>query len=871
MKLKPYFFLFLVCSLYSAQLYAQYYNQRQEFLNANANWTFGDNFGLSFTNGGPTTFQSSIFTFEGCASVSSPATGELLFYAAGEGGVWNRNHQHMPNGSTLLGNMQGSTTQGAVIVPFIDSPGKYYVFTLDPIGTDQQLFYSIVDMDEDGGLGDVDPNNMDILLDSDSLSEAMIAIPGDNCDVWLLVHTARDPIFKAYHITRNGLDPNPVISVTGQQKQGRGPLYTATIVIWLFGTPLQFTIEIQTGAYLLGGMAVSPDRSMLTIASYVPACMVGIGTPWNGLLLTRFDPATGQVSDAIEVENDLQSYHSIFSPDNTKLYTCEYNVITGNNDLLQFSVANYDSAAIASSRQFIASMPSVSEGNYFKLYNDTIYFTEEYIPYLHRINQPNLSGSACQYEDSAIDLMHNSDNIMGLPADVVFPLPPDTVFTKALDTLICDDQEDITVYAPPGYTSYLWNDGTTDSTRVLAETGTYTVLGMNFCDYRVDSFIIQVQQRDTLSERTDTVICADGESLLLYAPTGFISYLWDNGSTDTIRTVSDTGTYHLTSETFCRSRIDSFFVAPSEIVYTYADRDTILCSNEESITLAAAAGFTSYIWDNGSTDTVRIITEPGDYYLVSVISCRQRTDSFTVRSVDVAFDLGPDTTICNGSPVELQIPFTDAAITWQDGSRNPGYQVTESGIYSVTISRERCTYADTIQATYIYLHPDLGEDISVCKDEPVFVALKLSTPTDAAIRWNDDSEGTSLLARETGIYTVTLIQSPCSATDTISIDYELCDCIMEMPGAFSPNGDGKNDIFRPVVEPGCPVRIYQLHIFNRWGQRIYTHTGSDPIRGWDGMFMGQPADLGTYMYQMEIELGTRNHKYQRQGDVMLVR
>ncbi len=871
MKLKPYILLFSMFFLYSAHLVAQYYNQRQEFLNANANWTFGDNFGLSFTNGGPTIFQSGISTFEGCASVSSTTTGELLFYAAGEGGVWNRNHQHMPNGSTLLGNTQGSTTQGVVIVPFIDSPGKYYVFTLDPIGTDQQLFYSIVDMDEDGGLGDVDPNRMDILLDADSLSEAMIAIPGNNCDVWLLVHTARDPIFKAYHITRNGVNPNPVISTTGQQKQGRGPLYTATITIWLFGTPLQFTIEVQTGAYLMGGMAVSPDRSMLTIASYVPACMVGVGTPWNGLLLAKFDPATGQVSDAIEVENDLQSYHSIFSPDNSKLYTCEYNVITGNNDLLQFDVTSYDSLAIASSRQFIASMPSVSEGNYFKLYNDTIYITEEYIPYLHRINQPNLSGTTCQYEDSAIDLMHNSDLIMALPADVVFPLPPDTAFAKVLDTLICDDQGGITVYAPPGYTSYLWNDGATDSTRILTTTGVYTVLGMDFCDYRMDSFVVQVEKRDTLQERTDTVICADGEPLFFSVPAGFEYYIWDDNSTDTIRTISDTGTYYLISETFCRSRTDSFFVAPSEIEVTNLTSDTTLCSNEEYMVLTAPAGFSSYRWDDGSADTLRIVTEPGEYYLISTISCRRQTDSFLIRPVDITFDLGADTTICDGSLIVLQIPFDDATAVWQDGSLNPGYEVTGSGTYSVTVSRERCVAADTILLTYIYLHPDLGEDVFVCKDAPVWVALKPDIPANTGVRWSNGSAGPTLIAQETGMYTITLIQAPCSATDTVHIEYELCDCIVEMPGAFSPNGDGKNDIFRPIVEPGCPVRIYQLYIFNRWGQRIYAHTGSDPSVGWDGTYMGNATDMGTYMYQMEIELGTQHHIYQKQGDLMLIR
>lgn len=60
----------------------------------------------------------------------------------------------------------------------------------------------VVDRSLDNGLGDIVAGNKNIILDGASLlSEAMLAVQGDNCDVWLMLHTWQTPTFKAYHIT----------------------------------------------------------------------------------------------------------------------------------------------------------------------------------------------------------------------------------------------------------------------------------------------------------------------------------------------------------------------------------------------------------------------------------------------------------------------------------------------------------------------------------------------------------------------------------------------------------------------------------------------------------------------------------------------
>src|SRR5690606_23628606 len=155
-------------------------------------WVFGDYAGLDFNNGAPVPIQTAIEGFGEANASIADENGQLLFYTEGTI-VWDRMGNVMPNGNDLIGSslssytITSSTCQGALIVPMPNNKGKYYVFSLTAIesGMDH-LYYSVVDMDLNGGLGDVVPGQQGILIDS-SLSEKMTAVVGDRCNVWLLV------------------------------------------------------------------------------------------------------------------------------------------------------------------------------------------------------------------------------------------------------------------------------------------------------------------------------------------------------------------------------------------------------------------------------------------------------------------------------------------------------------------------------------------------------------------------------------------------------------------------------------------------------------------------------------------------------------
>jgi len=86
-----------------------------------------------------------------------------------------------------------------------------------------------------------------------------------------------------------------------------------------------------------------------------------------------------------------------------------------------------------------------------------------------------------------------------------------------------------------------------------------------------------------------------------------------------------------------------------------------------------------------------------------------------------------------------------------------------------------------------------------------------------------------------------------------------------IPNAFTPDGNGRNDVFRVL---GGQLKDFELKIFNRWGQIVFQT--SDRSRGWDGMFAGKPQPTGTYVYLVRATLpdGT---KVVRKGTVTLVR
>ena len=90
---------------------------------------------------------------------------------------------------------------------------------------------------------------------------------------------------------------------------------------------------------------------------------------------------------------------------------------------------------------------------------------------------------------------------------------------------------------------------------------------------------------------------------------------------------------------------------------------------------------------------------------------------------------------------------------------------------------------------------------------------------------------------------------------------------LEMPNAFSPNGDGINDIYK-AKEGYRSIVSFRAIIFNRFGQKVFEW--SDPSQGWDGKYRGKDVKAGVYFVLVEAQ-GADGYKYKIKKDINLLR
>lgn len=310
------------------------------------------------------------------------------------------------------------------------------------------------------------------------------------------------------------------------------------------------------------------------------------------------------------------------------------------------------------------------------------------------------------------------------------------------------------------------------------------------------------------------------------------------------------------------------FSRRSPILANSSDKEIVSCFRD-SVLLSAPDdnNFSSYQWQNGQTGKILYAKASGTYIVKSFSSdCSFRADTFHLKMVNFKLSLGKDKRTCY--PVILN---ADAGITanyiWSDGSKDESLNADAPGKYWVTVtSPEGCSLSDTIRIDKETLYLALPQDTLICTGEKVRLNADIA---GASYLWQDGSINPYFDADKEGTYSLTATKGYCIETDTAIVREEYCDaCLLAIPTAFTPNHDGKNDIFRPLLYPICPVRNYQLAVYNRFGQLIYN--GHNPKEGWNGTFNGRDTELGTYMYYLKFT-GPQNKPYYYKGDLTLVR
>jgi gliding motility-associated-like protein len=371
----------------------------------------------------------------------------------------------------------------------------------------------------------------------------------------------------------------------------------------------------------------------------------------------------------------------------------------------------------------------------------------------------------------------------------------------------------------------------------------------------------------------NTTVCMQ-DSVVLQAVPGYEAYMWDNGRSEPVRKVYAPGTYKLHAVGLCGSGVlvETFTVEYGKLDTVYTHTDTTACLHAHTI-LSAPAGYSPYLWNDGSTTQTDIIDSAGTYWVIATGTCTIPTlfDTFFVtnNNIDLSFSLGVDTDVC--APIMLTVPVTGVSYLWQDGSSANTFLATGSGLYSVRISEQACFNTDSIDVNFISLAQHLRDTI-LCRERPVQLILRANIPqsgNNLSIQWSTGSTQPEIAVSVPGTYWVTITDGGCTGSDTMNVGIMFCTCDASFPGAFTPNGDGKNDFFFPFIDKLCDIMDYTFGVYDRWGNMVFwTH---DPAAKWDGTFNGIPQDVGVYMYFAEYRVGDVYHKHRQKGDFTLLR
>jgi len=178
---------------------------------------------------------------------------------------------------------------------------------------------------------------------------------------------------------------------------------------------------------------------------------------------------------------------------------------------------------------------------------------------------------------------------------------------------------------------------------------------------------------------------------------------------------------------------------------------------------------------------------------------------------------------------------------------------------------ESCEYIDSIEIIERSLPLfDLGADTSICIDKPL--RLDLSAIGDSHL-WSDGTTDPQLSIDASGLYWLRIAEDNCFYSDSIqiSIASEDCSCNVYVPNVIN-SGTTPNNSFRPFFS--CDVATYNLEIYNRWGNLVFT--SDDPDVAWLTDNFGQ--DLSSvYIYSVSYSYSDNEELFQKTGTLTLLK
>jgi gliding motility-associated-like protein len=440
--------------------------------------------------------------------------------------------------------------------------------------------------------------------------------------------------------------------------------------------------------------------------------------------------------------------------------------------------------------------------------------------------------------------------------------------------------------------TYLWTpSGQTNAIATGLTAGVYTVTinDINGCNNTTGIVIITQPTAITKSITSTDATCADNDGTISVSTGGGTSpysYLWTPGGyTSSSLSGLSSGTYTLTI-TDANGCIDSIFYnvgINKTFSVTITGPDSV-CKGQN--TVLTASGALNYLWSNSSTSsslTVNPINTTNYWVIATTGVCTDSIPYEVAVYKQLSVNKLVNDSICPGTPVILKVKVTGGkpayTYLWNNGIGNTGpgpitVYPTASTTYSIAVT-DACNYiaADSMKVKVFPIglasfnaNPDSITDGQT-------VTFNNTSQNSTSFYWsfgdgNSSTDGAPTHPYLTpGTYQVILTAyNSYGCIDSAIGDIYVAQKVI-IPNVFTPNGDGKNDIFYFTIRG---AQCFHCTIYNRWGTLVYQ--SNDINSGWDGKIQqtGELAADGTYYYLINY-CDYKNVAQKLDGFVQLIR
>lgn len=419
----------------------------------------------------------------------------------------------------------------------------------------------------------------------------------------------------------------------------------------------------------------------------------------------------------------------------------------------------------------------------------------------------------------------------------------------------------------------------------FASAGNYTValtVGSSVgCSGSINKTVTANDKPNLSLPFTDTLICTIDTLPLIANVTGNgITYSWSPNTNMLYANTAnplvwpkDTTVYTVTVTQNACVTTGSVTVNTLDYITVTLPADTTVCKTD-SFTLNPVSYALQYVWSpaTGLSSTTKKYPKAyadNDITYTVTANLGKCQDQTAMRVKVVPYPqvyAGADTTICYGSTAQLNAGMVAAYFNWtpvstltNSGTLSPTAHPNASTPYIITVTDTLGCPKPVSDTITVFVIPRIvvfaGNDTAVVVGQP----LQLNATANAGLAFNynwtpgawlnDPSIYNPVATFPSTVDSITYVVTAatnegCYGTDAITVKVFKTNADIFMPNAFSPNSDGRNDVFKPILVGISKLTIFS--IYNRWGQLVYTT--SQHNKGWDGTIHGQKQDPGTYVY-----------------------